>query len=85
MGTIFHSAKLPLTIWVAAIHLIVAVNNGISSVELSRRLGQQAGRGAHSKTPFVAAVPADPDGRSRQVRLAPVKGFRKREIADGAG
>ncbi len=38
-GTIFHSTKLPLTLWLAAIHLIVTAKNGISSVELGRRLG----------------------------------------------
>ena len=38
-GTIFHATKLPLTLWFAAIHLIVTVKNGISSVELGRRLG----------------------------------------------
>ena len=38
-GTIFHSTKLPLTVWFAAIHLIVTARNGISSVELGRRLG----------------------------------------------
>ena len=38
-GTIFHSTKLPLTMWFAAIHLIVTAKNGISSVELGRRLG----------------------------------------------
>ena len=42
-GTIFHPTKLPLTVWFAAIHLIVTAKNGISSVELGRRLeGQQA-------------------------------------------
>ena len=38
-GTIFHATKLPLTLWFAAIHLIVTSKNGISSVELGRRLG----------------------------------------------
>ena len=38
-GTILHSTKLPLTVWFAAIHLIVTAKNGISSVELGRRLG----------------------------------------------
>ena len=38
-GTIFHSTKLGLTVWFAAIHLIVTAKNGISSVELGRRLG----------------------------------------------
>ena len=32
-GTIFHATKLPLTLWFAAIHLIVTAKNGISSVE----------------------------------------------------
>ena len=38
-GTIFHATKLPLTLWFAAIHLIVTAKSGISSVELGRRLG----------------------------------------------
>ena len=38
-GTIFHATKLPLTLWFAAIHLIVTAKNGVSSVELARRLG----------------------------------------------
>ena len=38
-GQIFHATKLPLTLWFAAIHLIVTAKNGISSVELGRRLG----------------------------------------------
>ena len=38
-GTILHSTKLPLTVWFAAIHLIVTARNGISSVEPGRRLG----------------------------------------------
>ena len=126
-GTIFHSTKLPLTTWFAAIHLIVTVKNGISSVELGRRLGVKQptawtmkqktmavmarreadspldgrvemddaylggvrsggkrGRGAPGKTPFVAAVSTGPEGQPRRLKLAPVKGFRKREIARGA-
>ena len=126
-GTIFHATKLPLVTWFAAIHLIVTAKNGISSVELGRRLGVKQptawtmkqkimavmarregekplsgrvemddaylggersggkrGRGAAGKTPFVAAVSTSPEGRPRNVKLAPVKGFRKREIARGA-
>ena len=126
-GTIFHSTKLPLTVWFAAIHLVVTAKNGISSVELGRRLGvkQQTawtmkqkimavmarreadtrldgrvemddaypggacsggkrGRGAPGKTPFVAAVSTNAEGSPRKVKLAPVRGFRKREIARGA-
>ena len=112
---------------IAAIHLIVTAKNGISSVELGRRLGVKQptawtvkhkimavmarregetaltgrvemddaylggvrsggkrGRGAAGKTPFVAAVSTSPEGRPRKLKLAPVKGFRKREIARGA-
>ena len=48
------------------------------------RSGGKRGRGAAGKTPFVAAVSTSPEGRPRKVKLAPVKGFRKREIARGA-
>ena len=118
---------MPLTLWFAAIHLIVTAKNGISSVELGRRLGVKQptawavkhkimavmarregetrltgrvemddaylggvrsggkrDRGAAGKTPFVAAVSTSPEGRPRKLKLAPVKGFRKREIARGA-
>ena len=37
--TVFHSTKLPFTMWFPAIHLIATVKNGISSVKLGRRLG----------------------------------------------
>ena len=126
-GTIFHATKLPLTLWFAAIHLIVTAKNGVSSVELGRRLGVRQptawamkhkimavmarregekrlsgrvemddaylggrrsggkrGRGAAGKTPFVAAVSTGAEGRPRKLKLAPVRGFRKREIARGA-
>ena len=48
------------------------------------RAGGKRGRGAPGKTPFVAAVSTSPEGRPRKVKLVPVKGFRKREIARGA-
>ena len=105
----------------------MTAKNGISSVELGRRLGVKQptawavkhkimavmarregetalsgrvemddaylggvrsdgkrGRGAAGKTPFVAAVSTGFEGRPRKLKLAPVKGFRKREIARGA-
>ena len=115
-----------MTLWFAAIHLIVTAKNGVSSVELARRLGVKQptawamkhkimavmarregqtrlsgrvemddaylggkragkrGRGAAGKTPFVAAVSTGTERRPRKVKLAPVRGFRKREIARGA-
>ena len=126
-GTILHATKLPLTLWFAAIYLVVTSKNGISSVELGRRLGVKQptawtvkhkimavmarreeetplsgrvemddaylggvrsggkrGRGAAGKTPFVAAVSTSPEGRPCKAKLAPVRGFHKREIARGA-
>ena len=38
-GTIFRATKLPLTSWFLAFWLIATAKNGISSVELGRRLG----------------------------------------------
>ena len=43
-----------------------------------------SGAAARRETPFVAAVSTSPEGRPRKLKLAPVKGFRKREIARGA-
>ena len=38
-GTVSHDAKLPLTTWFAAIHHLTQGENGISAIELGRRLG----------------------------------------------
>jgi transposase-like protein len=38
-GTVFQGTKLPLTTWFAAIYHLAQGKNGISSVELGRRLG----------------------------------------------
>jgi transposase-like protein len=38
-GTVFQDTKLPLTTWFAAIYHLTQGKNGISSVELGRRLG----------------------------------------------
>ena len=38
-GTVFQDTKLPLTIWFAAIYHLTQSKNGISSIELGRRLG----------------------------------------------
>ena len=48
------------------------------------RSGGKRGRGAAGKTPFIAAVSTSPEGRPHKVKMTPVKGFRKREIARGA-
>ena len=38
-GTIFHSSKLPLITWFRAIYQMTQTKQGISSIELGRRLG----------------------------------------------
>src|SRR6476620_4372074 len=38
-GTIFNSTKLPLTVWFRAMYLVTQTKQGISSIELGRRLG----------------------------------------------
>src|SRR6201994_4905366 len=38
-GTVFQDTKLPLTAWFAAIYHLTQAKNGISSIELARRLG----------------------------------------------
>jgi transposase-like protein len=121
-GTVFHAIKLPLTRWFMAFWLIATAKNGISSVELGRRLGikqtnawalkqkimavmagceaqkplsgrvemddaylgghrrGKRGRGAAGKQPFVAAVSTSDERRPREMKLLPVKAFRKQEI-----
>ena len=38
-GTVFQDTKLPLTVWFTAIYHLAQGKNGISSIELARRLG----------------------------------------------
>src|SRR6059058_1508727 len=38
-GTVFQDTKLPLTAWFAATYHLTRAKNGISSIELARRLG----------------------------------------------
>ena len=43
-GTIFHATKLPLTLWFAAIHLIVTAKNGISSAPAAPKVSGSQSR-----------------------------------------
>src|SRR3954451_7428416 len=92
-GTIFHATKLPLTSWFLAMWLVATAKNGISPVELGRRLGikQTNARaleekimhvmaGRDGKRLFVAAASTGDDRRPRKIKLLPVKGFRKRDV-----
>src|SRR4051794_12911425 len=63
-GTIFHATKLPLTSWFLAMWLIATAKNGISSVELGRRLGIKQTH-AWSLKQKVMHVMAEREGRKR--------------------
>lgn len=45
------------------------------------RHGGKRGRGAAGKTPLVAAVETTAERRPKKLKLLPVKGFRKKEVA----
>ena len=122
-GTIFKHTKLPLTIWFRGMYHLTQSKNGVSAMELMRRLGVsyntawmlkqkfmqvmlereagtklterveiddtyiggertggKVGRGAEGKTPFVAAVQTDIDGRPQQMALHKLTGFTNDQI-----
>lgn len=124
--TIFDSTKLPLMTWFRAMYHLGGSKNGVSALELRRRLGVsyrtawllkqklsevmrererrrvfterveiddvylggeraakpgKAGRGAEGKTPFLAAVETDPEGKPRQIALEIVSGFTNEAVA----
>ena len=57
-GTVFQDSKLPLTTWFAAIYHLTQGKNGISSVELGRRLGVKQGTAWLMKHKLVRAMAA---------------------------
>ena len=63
-GTIFHTTKLPLTAWFLAVWLVATAKNGISSVELERRLGVKQ-TNAWALMQKIVAVMAEREGRKR--------------------
>jgi len=63
-GTIFHPTKLPLTSWFLAMGLLATAKDGISSVELGRRLGIRR-TNAWSPKQKIMHVMAGRDGRKR--------------------
>lgn len=128
-GTIMHQTKLPLTTWFRAIYHLTQSKNGVSALELMRRLGVnyntawslkhklmqvmkerevdielcgrveiddaylggerprekgKAGRGAPGKTPFIAAVETDDDGKPQRMVLQVVTGFTSAQVRDFA-
>ena len=63
-GTIFDATKLPLTSWFLAMWLVATAKNGISSVELGRRLGIKQ-TNAWAPKQKVMHVMAGREGRKR--------------------
>ena len=63
-GTIFHATKLPLTSWFLAMWLVATAENGISSVELGRRLGIKQ-TNAWALKQKIMAVMAGREGEKR--------------------
>jgi hypothetical protein len=77
-GTIFASTKLPLTSWFLAIRLISRAAEGITSVELGRRLGIKQTNAWTLKQKVLRAIEYDDwrspgDRRQRKRRLLPAK------------
>lgn len=61
-GTIFNSTKLPLTIWFRAMYLITQTKQGISSIELGRRLGTTQTTAWKIKTKLAEVMRLASDG-----------------------
>src|SRR5215217_4300515 len=57
-GTVFQDTKLPLTTWSAAIYHLTQSKNGISTVELGRRLGVKQGTAWLMKHKLMRAMAA---------------------------
>src|SRR3954464_5682069 len=62
--TILHPTKLPLTSWFLAMWLVATAKNGISSVELGRRLGIKQ-TNAWVLKQKIMQVMAERDGKKR--------------------
>lgn len=114
---------MPLSTWFRALHHLTQSKNGVSALELSRRLGiaynsawlmkqklmqvmkeresekrleqrvemddayiggertGKRGRGAEGKTPFIAAVETDFEGKPQGLAMQVVKGFTSAEVS----
>jgi ribosomal protein L37AE/L43A len=57
-GTVFQDTKLPLTVWFQAIYHLAQSKNGISSIELGRRLGVKQGTAWLMKHKVMRAMAA---------------------------
>ena len=68
-GTIFHAAKLPLTSWFLAMWLVATAKNGVSSVELGRRLGIKQTNAWALKQKIMAVMTAREDAKRLDGRV----------------
>src|SRR3954451_13883953 len=68
-GTIFHATKLPLTTWFLAMWLIATAKNGISSVELGRRLGVKQTNAWGLKQKIMAVMAGRDDAKPLDGRV----------------
>ena len=68
-GTIFHATKLPLTAWFLAMWLIASAKNGISSVELGRRLGVKQTNAWAMKQKIMAVMAGREDKKRLEGRV----------------
>ena len=68
-GHIFHATKLPLTSWFLAMWLITTAKNGISSVELGRRLGIKQTNAWAMKQKIMAVMAGREDKRRLDGRV----------------
>jgi ISXO2-like transposase domain/Transposase zinc-ribbon domain len=68
-GTVFHATKLPLTSWFLAMWLVATAKNGISSVELGRRLGTKQTNAWALKQKIMAAMTGREDAKRLDGRV----------------
>src|SRR4028118_787767 len=67
-GTVFHATKLPLTSWFLAMWLVATAKNGISSVELGRRLGVKQTNAWALKQKIMAVMTGREDAKRLEGR-----------------
>ena len=68
-GTIFNSTKVPLTTWFRAMYLITQTKQGISSIELGRRLGVMQTTAWKIKTKLAEVMRAVSEGQRLEGRI----------------
>src|SRR3954451_9706045 len=87
-GTVFHATKLPLTSWFLAMWLIATAKNGISSVELGRRLGVEQTNAWALKEKIMAVMTCREDAKRLDGRVemddAYLGGYRPGKRGRGA-